>query len=127
MTKICKVCGKSFEPKRSNQVYCSKECYLKHKRWYSRVYHDKRKKALKRICLWCKKEFSPVGKEKYCSEECKRKAQNQRNLEYKKRNKRSGYPCGGYYGYQRIPIKMCLNCKSKRCRYDVLDRERQGT
>ena len=35
--KICPICGKRFEPIKSNQIYCSDKCFEEHRKEYSRI------------------------------------------------------------------------------------------
>lgn len=62
--KLCRNCKQSFRPRKSLQVYCNMDCYLKHTT-----------KAKPRKCIVCKKEYKPhsglsnIGS-KYCSVVC---------------------------------------------------------
>lgn len=78
--KICKGCGKEFEPKFKNQVYCDffcrKEFTRKH---YSEIYKLKKENPNIQFmtkCLHCGKEFKTEGARKYCSKECIRLHRN---------------------------------------------------
>ena len=68
-SRVCPVCGKIFEQGRSNQKYCSPECYRK-------VDHARYTATLPkiRVCSVCGKEFEANTDQKYCSPECRRKA-----------------------------------------------------
>ena len=58
MLKKCKKCGKNFETKRAQQIYCSAEC--------------REIKQSKKKCIACGKEFEPAfSGEKFCSESCR--------------------------------------------------------
>ena len=59
-TKICPVCGKSFEGKH-NKIYCSKSCKDGHN-------NDK---LVEHICPTCHKSFWAKKCQIYCSRECK--------------------------------------------------------
>ena len=60
-TKICPVCGKTFETNIPHQKYCSYDCRLD--------------KNLQKECAFCGKKFLPTYSfNKYCSVECRRNA-----------------------------------------------------
>lgn len=59
--KICPACGKTFEPPRNHQIYCSKSCRSK---FNARKVKDK-------ICAFCGKSFKPSkSTSKFCSRSC---------------------------------------------------------
>lgn len=94
--RICKYCGKEFEPIHGNQLSCSKECRIKH-RIQVKVVSDEQKikrntsKKLKLIqnyannpktCKTCNKEFIQThGRQEYCSPECKQERERIKNRE----------------------------------------------
>ena len=126
MIKKCKYCGKEFEPRKKQQIYCSRSCNQKHWREnnrdysrlyrqehreyfreYSRKYYQKHKKEIDER----NKRFRDNNKERY--------AEYQRN--YRRRGAlKSGYPCSGFHESRlaRIPDEMCLNCSAPKCRFD---------
>lgn len=55
--KICRECGKGFEPSRSDAVYCSQKCRLRA--------HRKKKAAKKRVVLEPGRAVEPVRAESY--------------------------------------------------------------
>ena len=72
--KVCKLCGKQFEPKDNRQKYCSKKCADNAQKSYIREYckHYKRTSGPTVVkCQYCGKEFIKNSKQrKYCSIEC---------------------------------------------------------
>lgn len=110
-TKICPVCGKTFETNRPFQKYCSHDCQANNKyqekecaycgKKYSHTTRlskycsvECRRKAAKekliqsttmRICAYCGKEFKPASNfMKYCSVECQKKANDAKKHEESK-------------------------------------------
>ena len=70
-TKICRGCGIEFVPKRSHNVFCSKECF---DRWQTgRPNPANRTKKIIKTCPQCGKTFSVTPSfdyRVYCSQEC---------------------------------------------------------
>ena len=63
--KTCLVCGKSFKPIKSHQVFCSADCRDK--------FHNEKKKVdhPEKTCPVCGKSFTPVRKTQvFCSTDC---------------------------------------------------------
>ena len=81
MIKICEECGKEFEANRSNAKYCSTEC---REAFFKELYKVKRK------CKCCGKIFNPkeVGKYCYCSDECQKQANKERQAKRNKTNRK---------------------------------------
>ena len=83
MSKICKICGKEFEPTNPSSVYCSLECaqegrYRQQHDWYVRVGKKKLQEYKVQLevrkCRICGKEFMPKSNTNiYCSTACKNK------------------------------------------------------
>jgi Recombination endonuclease VII len=70
-TKLCPVCGQSFEPSRhhpNRQVYCSREC----------CNIGRRTNPSERACLACSTVFAPVGNQIYCCRQCAARAGERR-------------------------------------------------
>jgi predicted nucleic acid-binding Zn ribbon protein len=66
----CKECGKEFSPSCPTMIYCSKECA---RNWHNRARAMKRKEN-KRYCVVCGALLTDYKHRRYCSEECKKKA-----------------------------------------------------
>ena len=81
VTRICPVCGKAFEAKRCNAVYCSAKCYS-----YSRRHQPpKTPKPDILTCPQCGKEFKPENKnQRYCCRECQVKYSEAHRKEVRK-------------------------------------------
>jgi predicted nucleic acid-binding Zn ribbon protein len=91
----CKICGKEFEPRTKQGLYCSDEC----RKYMDKVYaatkmaKEKAKRALvdrTRICPICDKPFTEKHGEVYCSDICRKHAQrrHQYNLQVGARPKK---------------------------------------
>ena len=65
MIKVCEVCGKEFEAKRSDAKYCSKKCRQ------NKSVRAKRGSFSKKVCLVCGKEFNGHNNAEACSNECR--------------------------------------------------------
>ena len=75
----CKCCGKEFEAKRSNAMYCSPSCQQK---YYRQQAAQERSRDC--VCGYCGKTFTTARwNARYCSEECGYKAQIKRQGERK--------------------------------------------
>jgi len=80
----CSVCKKEFQPKYSNKLMCSRECYRN---------SIKPRKLLPVECIICSKKFQPrSSKKRYCSKECSNSVRD--TDEYKQRQKNSGMEGG---------------------------------
>jgi hypothetical protein len=109
--KECLFCGSEFLPHikaRRTRLYCSTKC--------RRAFDLKNKKLKNRrvkICFFCSKAYEWIAYTRYCSKQCKEKAQLLRN---KFKNTLSlclicGEKSNGSYGYKR---KYC----SKSCKHN---------
>lgn len=77
----CKWCNSEFAPKRSTQVYCSKNCC-------DRDHQQPKQRGFPRRCKFCHKEFLPKwGNERYC-EPCR--AVDARHLVYGLKRRHNG-------------------------------------
>ena len=77
---ICAVCKKEFQPKYSNKLMCSRECYRN---------SIKPRRLLPVACIICNKNFQPrSSKKRYCSKECSNSVRD--TDEYKQRQRNSG-------------------------------------
>lgn len=73
----CKWCGKSLEGTR-RRSFCSDKCYALAER--DRIHQERIENKL--TCVWCGKKL-PLGRHKYCSEECTQSANNIRKRKQK--------------------------------------------
>lgn len=62
--KKCKHCGKKFEPKNQQQMYCCEQCRLTHKRTYDKEYHEQRKSYVKECRIRKQKEAEEAKRKK---------------------------------------------------------------
>ena len=75
----CKCCGKEFEAKRSNKLFCGANCRAK---YYRQQAAEERSREC--VCGYCGKTFTATRSDvKYCSEDCRYKAQIKRQGERK--------------------------------------------
>jgi hypothetical protein len=78
--RICKNCGKEFNPEYPNQVFCNffcrKEYRSKEQGTRYQLMKDNPKYQTKHTCKNCGKEFITHGANKYCSKECVREYRN---------------------------------------------------
>ena len=75
----CKCCGKEFESKRSNTLFCGANCQTK---YYRMEAAEERSREC--VCSYCGKTFIATRRDKkYCSEDCRYKAQIKRHGERK--------------------------------------------
>lgn len=79
MERKCIICGSLFQAKYSKSAFCSDECRAERQRQYSAAYVAKRREINKakgyeeKYCVICGKEYQPTsGKQKTCSERCKK-------------------------------------------------------
>lgn len=76
MLKVCKICGKAFESKRGDAVYCSPQCQYdgqkkRKNEYYRRKYGQDQQAPPPRFCDICGVEIPKDSpRKKYCSEEC---------------------------------------------------------
>lgn len=87
ITKKCVVCGKLFEMNR-NKKTCGPECADIRRKYVNRINDRKRREkariaqeSVKVTCPVCKKKFVSKKGKKYCSDDCRRKAEKKRNRE----------------------------------------------
>ena len=79
----CKYCGKEFEQKCNNQVFCSIFCRTKyHIKYQKEFYHEQIKNGTILHCKYCGKEFESYKGRKFCSEECVRLDKNLKRKKY---------------------------------------------
>ena len=70
ITLTCKSCGKEFEAKRTNALFCDRNCRA---RYYRQEAAKERSRDV--VCENCGKEFTTTRVDvKYCSEECRYEA-----------------------------------------------------
>lgn len=94
----CGVCDNEFKPSGKRRKYCSDECaYIATLRTNKRCRdrHAEERRAAHRAlvkpkqCVECSKEFIPFSTQKYCSDECRRKARLRQKIEeYHRHRKR---------------------------------------
>jgi len=78
----CLICGKEFTPNRSNigqAKYCGAECREVVRKEHFRQQNEKNKAKIAardrtKKCPICNQDFWAIGNEKYCSDECRKKA-----------------------------------------------------
>lgn len=87
ITKKCVVCGKLFEMNR-NKKTCGPECADIRRKYVNRINDRKRREkariaqeSVKITCPACGKKFVSKKGKKYCSDDCRRKAEKKRNRE----------------------------------------------
>lgn len=87
ITKKCVVCGKLFEMNR-NKKTCGPECADIRRKYVNRINDRKRREkariaqeSVKITCPVCKKKFVSKKGKRYCSDDCRRKAEKKRNRE----------------------------------------------
>ena len=86
----CKCCGKEFESKRSNTLFCGANCRAKYYR--QQAAEDRRWEC---VCGYCGKTFIATRRDKkFCCEDCRYKAQIRRQCERKaeKRKQETAVP-----------------------------------
>lgn len=79
MERKCIICGSIFQAKYAKSAFCSDACREERQRQYTEAYIAKRREANKakgyeeKYCIICGKEYQPTsGKQKTCSEKCKK-------------------------------------------------------
>lgn len=87
ITKRCVVCDKLFEMNR-NKKTCSPECADIRRKYVNRINDRKRRKeariareSVKVTCPTCGKKFVSKKGKRYCSDDCRRKAEKKRDRE----------------------------------------------
>lgn len=87
ITKRCVVCDKLFEMNR-NKKTCSPECADIRRKYVNRINDRKRREeariareSVKVTCPTCGKKFVSKKGKRYCSDDCRRKAEKKRNRE----------------------------------------------
>ena len=112
MEKICKICGKTFTPRRRSQLCCSAECSKENKLRLARIrYTAKKTKTPKtsRICIICGKTFTPRQRNYLCcSPECSKENKRRQSLLRRYRFENFAAP-----KKLRPRIATCLNCGHK--------------
>lgn len=87
-TLICPCCGRSFNPIRETQKYCSSHCqkraaqlrYVERQKLIPK--EPKEKPVLRKYCLWCGEIFETTTTQKlFCSGKCARKCWRDENKE----------------------------------------------
>ena len=119
MYKKCLICGKEFETN-SRRLYCSYECQkIAKNNGRNKYSREELNNNIEENCLICGKPFiknNMTMTKKYCSSECRRKAERlfgskkQTDLEYKDRTRFGG---NKYKVLQRDDYK-CQMCDSER-------------
>lgn len=79
MERKCIICGSLFQAKCGKSAFCSDACRAERQRQYTAAYIAKRREINKakgyeeKYCVICGKEYQPTsGKQKTCSERCKK-------------------------------------------------------
>lgn len=79
MERKCIICGNIFQAKCGKSAFCSDACRAERQRQYTAAYVAKRREINKakgyeeKYCVICGKEYQPTsGKQKTCSERCKK-------------------------------------------------------
>lgn len=97
MERKCIICGSLFQAKYSKSAFCSDECRAERQRQYSAAYVAKRREINKakgyeeKYCVICGKEYQPTsGKQKTCSERCKKIEKARYQAEWYRERKNEG-------------------------------------
>ncbi len=102
----CPNCGIQFEKIRKNQKFCSKKCY-------SEIHRPMSPRQRNR-CPECSRDFQGTKKDKYCSDECRKKVKNRKNDAYRKKTsvRMKCRVCGRmFYGRNMSPV-CSSHCRS---------------
>ena len=84
----CRYCGKEFEAKRSDALYCSHDCQMK---YYRQQAAEKRSRDC--TCQNCGKVFSTTRSDKkYCSDDCRYEAQIKRKAKQRAEKEKAPVP-----------------------------------
>ena len=97
MERKCIICGSIFQARYSKSAFCSDECRAERQRQYSAAYVAKRREINKakgyeeKYCVICGKEYQPTsGKQKTCSERCKKIEKARYQAEWYRERKNEG-------------------------------------
>ena len=97
MERKCIICGSVFQARYSKSAFCSDECRAERQRQYSAAYIAKRREINKakgyeeKYCVICGKEYQPTsGKQKTCSERCKKIEKARYQAEWYRERKNEG-------------------------------------
>lgn len=88
----CQCCGKRFQLRAVNTIYCSDECRISaRKRAREKAAAQHREEISNRICPICKKKFDPINNaQKYCSKKCCGIANKEAKRKWAKQKKSTG-------------------------------------
>lgn len=97
MERKCIICGSIFQARYSKSAFCSDACRAERQRQYSAAYVAKRREINKakgyeeKYCVICGKEYQPTsGKQKTCSERCKKIEKARYQAEWYRERKSEG-------------------------------------
>ena len=97
MERKCIICGSVFQARYSKSAFCSDACRAERQRQYSAAYVAKRREINKakgyeeKYCVICGKEYQPTsGKQKTCSERCKKIEKARYQAEWYRERKNEG-------------------------------------
>ena len=97
MERKCIICGNIFQAKCGKSAFCSDECRAERQRQLSAAYIAKRREINKakgyeeKYCVICGKEYQPTsGKQKTCSERCKKIEKARYQAEWYRERKSEG-------------------------------------
>ena len=97
MERKCIICGSIFQARYSKSAFCSDECRAERQRQLSADYVAKRREINKakgyeeKYCVICGKEYQPTsGKQKTCSERCKKIEKARYQAEWYRERKSEG-------------------------------------
>lgn len=117
--KLCSVCGRMFEPYRSYQRYCSKECREKA---HKKKYEYKKNQTFEVKCAECGTTFETNdGKRKYCSKECYLK-HNENHYTPVEKEERTCLVCGATFVSAHWSKRYC----SRVCYEEARRMRREG-
>ena len=101
MERNCAICGKTFELKVRNQIYCSDECKKEAARRKQAEYAANFHIETEKVCSVCGKKFTTSRSyQVYCSRQCFSKRNEKRRYEKQSLNEniRKADECGLSYG-----------------------------
>ena len=97
MERKCIICGNVFQARYSKSAFCSDACRAERQRQLSADYVAKRREINKakgyeeKYCVICGKEYQPTsGKQKTCSERCKKIEKARYQAEWYRERKNEG-------------------------------------
>ena len=97
MERKCIICGNVFQAKCGRSAFCSDECRAERQRQHTTAYIAKRREINKakryeeKYCVICGKEYQPTsGKQKTCSERCKKIEKARYQAEWYRERKNEG-------------------------------------